>query len=77
MARRSLPLSKVYGQRDALSAEPGDLLGPHLQNFIDSVRTRRQPACDLSIGMTSSACAMAALEQGNGTGAGSIPGDVL
>ena len=46
---------KVYGQRDALAAEPGDLLGPHLQDFIDCVRTRRRPAADLSVGMTSSA----------------------
>jgi predicted dehydrogenase len=45
---------KVYGQRDAVGAEPGELLGPHLQNFIDCVRSRRQPNSNLAIGVTSS-----------------------
>ncbi len=33
----------------------GDFLTPHLQDFLDCVRTRQQPACDLKAGRVSSA----------------------
>ncbi|MFN0056040.1 MAG: Gfo/Idh/MocA family protein [Planctomycetales bacterium] len=46
---------KVYGQRDSHSAEPGELLPPHLQNFIDCVKSRNQPTGDLATGVISSA----------------------
>ncbi|HTI49917.1 MAG TPA: Gfo/Idh/MocA family oxidoreductase [Planctomycetaceae bacterium] len=46
---------KVYGQRESLTASPGELLEPHLRNFIDCVKSRRTPACDLETGIVSSA----------------------
>ncbi|MSR58346.1 MAG: Gfo/Idh/MocA family oxidoreductase [Planctomycetaceae bacterium] len=46
---------KVYGQHDALTAGPGELLTGHLRNFIDCVKTRRSPVCDLETGVVSSA----------------------
>jgi predicted dehydrogenase len=46
---------KVYGQRDALTAPPGELLQPHLRNFIDCIKTRQSPACNLETGIVSSA----------------------
>jgi predicted dehydrogenase len=45
---------KVYGQSESLSAQPGDLLAPHLRNFVDSVKSRRPPVCDLESGLVSS-----------------------
>lgn len=46
---------KVYGQRESLTAPPGELLPAHLRNFIDCVKTRQPPACDLETGVISSA----------------------
>lgn len=46
---------KVYGQRDSVASEPGEILQPHLQNFVDSIRSRQQPACNLETGVVSSA----------------------
>lgn len=46
---------KVYGGRDAPTAPGGDFLNPHLQDFLDCVRSRQQPACDLEAGRQSSA----------------------
>jgi predicted dehydrogenase len=45
---------KVYGQGDSQSAQPGELLAPHLRNFVDCVKSRRQPVCDLETGLVSS-----------------------
>lgn len=46
---------KVYGQKESATADASDLLGPHLQNFVDSVRTRAVPACSIETGHISSA----------------------
>ncbi len=46
---------KVYGSRDAAVAEPTATLAPHLANFIDCVKTRRQPACTIAAASVSSA----------------------
>ncbi len=45
---------KVYGQKDSATAGASDLLGPHLQNFVECVRTRGVPACPIEIGHVSS-----------------------
>lgn len=45
---------KVYGTREAPSAEPVDQLGPHLANFLESIKTGTPPACDLLTGHISS-----------------------
>lgn len=45
---------KVYGTREAPSAEPVDQLGPHLANFLESIKTGTPPACDLATGHISS-----------------------
>lgn len=46
---------KVYGQKESVAAGPSDLLQPHLRNFIDCIRTRAVPACNLETGHVSSA----------------------
>lgn len=38
---------KVYGIKDAPSAAATDCLTPHLRNFIDCIRTRKQPTASL------------------------------
>ncbi len=45
---------KVYGTREAPSAEPGDLLKPHLANFLEAIKTGSSLACDLTTGHISS-----------------------
>jgi predicted dehydrogenase len=45
---------KVYGTREAPSAEPVDQLKPHLANFLESIKTGTPPACDLTTGHISS-----------------------
>jgi predicted dehydrogenase len=46
---------KVYGQKESIAAGPSDLLGPHLRNFVDCVKTRDVPACSIETGHVSSA----------------------
>ncbi len=46
---------KVYGQKESIAAGPSELLEPHLQNFVDCVKTRSEPACSLETGHISSA----------------------
>jgi hypothetical protein len=46
---------KLYGQRESVTADASDLLEPHLQNFVECVRTRAVPACSIEIGHVSSA----------------------
>jgi predicted dehydrogenase len=46
---------KVYGQKETAAAGPSDLLEPHLRNFVDSVKSRAVPACNLETGLVSSA----------------------
>jgi predicted dehydrogenase len=46
---------KVYGQREAAAFEPGELLGPHVRDFIACIKSRNQPACDLETGIVSGA----------------------
>jgi len=41
---------KVYDSPERLTADASDLLGSHLRNFIDSIRTRRQPVADIQTG---------------------------
>lgn len=45
---------KVYGSKESASASASPLLEPHLEDFLDAVRTRRPPAADLAVGCTSS-----------------------
>jgi predicted dehydrogenase len=40
---------KVYDRRDARAENATDLDRPHLENFLDAIRTRRQPAAALSL----------------------------
>jgi hypothetical protein len=40
---------------EAVTADGGELLTPHLQNFIDCIRTRQTPAADAALGLASSA----------------------
>jgi predicted dehydrogenase len=44
---------KVYDCRERLNADASELLGSHLRNFIDCVRTRQRPNADIEIGHTS------------------------
>jgi predicted dehydrogenase len=46
---------KVYGQKEAATADSSDLLEPHLRNFIDCIRSRATPVCPLETGLVSSA----------------------
>lgn len=46
---------KVYGQGDAATSNSSDCGTPHHQDFLDSMRTRAQPAADIEIGHVSSA----------------------
>jgi len=46
---------KIYDAATPLTANGGDLLRPHLENFIDCIRTRQTPAADLATGIASSA----------------------
>lgn len=41
---------KVYDSKERLHSDAGELLGGHLQNFIDCVRTRHRPNADIEIG---------------------------
>ena len=45
---------KVYGTREAPSAEPGDQLKPHLVNFLEAIKAGAPVACDLTTGHISS-----------------------
>jgi len=45
---------KVYGQKDSPAAPASEMLEPHLRNFIDCIKTRGTPACDLEMGRVSS-----------------------
>jgi predicted dehydrogenase len=45
---------KVYGAKDNVTADASDLLGPHLCDFIDAIRTRREPSADILTGHVSS-----------------------
>jgi predicted dehydrogenase len=46
---------KVYGQKDAPSADASNLLETHCRNFLDSLKTRKTPAADVETAATSSA----------------------
>jgi predicted dehydrogenase len=46
---------KVYGQKESAAMGPSDLLGPHLRNFVDCVKSRAVPACSIETGHVSSA----------------------
>ncbi|MCA9073757.1 MAG: Gfo/Idh/MocA family oxidoreductase [Planctomycetaceae bacterium] len=48
---------KVYDQSESLTADASELRRAHLQDFYDSIRTRRTPSCDLRTGHVSSALA--------------------
>ena len=43
---------KVYDRRDARAENGGDLDRPHLENFVQSIRTREQPAAGLPLVQT-------------------------
>jgi len=45
---------KVYGSRNAPSAQPADQLEPHLENFLQAIRSAEPLACDLAVGHVSS-----------------------
>ena len=45
---------KIYDSANPATAEASDLLGTHLRNFIDCVKSRQQPTADLAIGNVSS-----------------------
>jgi predicted dehydrogenase len=58
---------KVYGRKDGPSSPATPSLEPHLANFLDCVRTRRQPAADLGAASISSAlCHLGNLAYRNG-----------
>lgn len=44
---------KVYDCSERLTADASDLLGSHLRNFIDCIRTRQRPNADIQVGHTS------------------------
>ena len=46
---------KVYGCRESHFAGASELRAAHLIDFLDAVRTRRSPACDIQVGHQSSA----------------------
>lgn len=46
---------KIYGNRSGLSAPASELLPPHLADFVDAVRTRRDPAASVEVGHQSAA----------------------
>ncbi len=45
---------KIYDRKDAASVNASNLLTPHLQNFVDCVRSRQTPAADVYTGHVSS-----------------------
>lgn len=45
---------KVYDRRESLTADASELKQAHLANFVQSIRTRQQPNCDLRTGHISS-----------------------
>lgn len=46
---------KVYGRKDAETCGPSELLANHVADFLDCVRTRRQPVADLQTATISTA----------------------
>lgn len=46
---------KIYDAATSRTADGGELLRPHLENFLDCVRSRMTPAADLATGIASSA----------------------
>lgn len=48
---------KVYDRKDSLTADATELLGPHIRNFLDCVRTRATPVAPVSVGATASTLA--------------------
>jgi Oxidoreductase family, C-terminal alpha/beta domain len=46
---------KVYGQKDAPTADASNLLETHGRNFLDCLKTRKTPAADVQTAATSSA----------------------
>ena len=46
---------KVYGVKNGPSAPATPLLEPHIDDFIDAIRTRRKPSADVETGCSSSA----------------------
>jgi predicted dehydrogenase len=45
---------KVYDHGDVVTADASELLATHLSDFVESVRSRRSPAANLSVGLASS-----------------------
>lgn len=45
---------KVYDRKDSLTADATDLLGPHIANFLDCVRTRAIPNAPIEVGQRAS-----------------------
>jgi predicted dehydrogenase len=41
---------KIYGNRTGQSAPASELLAPHVGDFIDCIRTRRDPAANAAVG---------------------------
>lgn len=46
---------KIYGNRSGQSAPASELLAPHLADFVDAVRTRRDPSAPVEVGHRSAA----------------------
>jgi predicted dehydrogenase len=44
---------KVYDSKERLTSDASELLGSHVRNFIDCVRTRQKPNADIEIGHAS------------------------
>lgn len=45
---------KVYDHRENITSDASDLLGAHLRNFVDCVKSRSTPVADLQVGNVSS-----------------------
>lgn len=48
---------KIYDAAESATADGGDLLTPHVRNFLDGVKSRETPVADLATGITSSTLA--------------------
>ena len=45
---------KVYGRNESLTSDGSELLSAHCRNFIDCIRSRREPAAPVDVGQISS-----------------------
>ena len=48
---------KVYDRKESLTADATDLLGPHIANFLECVRTRATPNAPIEVGRRASVLA--------------------